>query len=48
MGYRTYVNIRVVEFDTTKENASATAKEAFKNIINKAEPCNLLLNEKEA
>lgn len=48
MGYRTFVNIRVVEFDTTKENASKTAKEAFKNIINKAEPCALLLDEEEA
>lgn len=48
MGYRTFVSIRVVEFDTTKKNASATAKEAFKNIINKAEPCTLLLNEEEA
>lgn len=48
MGYRTYVNIRVVEFDTAKENASATAKEAFKDIINKAYPCNLFLDEEEA
>lgn len=48
MGYRTYVSIKVVEFDTTKENASATAKEAFNNIINKVDPCSLLLDEDEA
>lgn len=48
MGYRTYVSIRVVEFDTTKENHSNTRQEAFEKIINLAEPCNLVQHEDES
>lgn len=48
MGYRTFVNIQVIEFDTTKENHSNTTQEAFEKIINSAEPCSFERYEDEA